>query len=408
MSGAGGGAPGGRERPLTSVVVPAYNEAVVLMQSLTTLYEYLSAHGDDYRFELIVVDDGSTDETGEIAEAFARHRPEVVVLHHAVNFNLGQALRYGFSVSRGDYVVAVDCDLSYGPEHIGLLLDALRGQHAKVAIASPYMKGGRVTGVPWRRRVMSRGINRILSGAAHGRLTTVTGMVRAYDGPFLRSLNLKAMGTDLNAEILYKAQVLRARIVEVPAHLDWAGVRERAPSRRSSLRMGDTTKQYLFMGFIFRPRLYFVVPGLLLLVLAVWTLGSVGLEVLRHYMDDTGGIDPRLSRAFAHVFDERPHSFVVGGFALLVAIQLISIGILSIQSKRYFEELFHLETRLLREQLGEVSGRVAGDATRGARDRAGALDDGRPPPGGTDEAGPQPPASERTAAADRADALPSP
>ncbi len=193
--------------------------------------------------------------------------------------------------------------------------------------------------------------------------------------------------------------MLRARIVEIPAHLDWATVQSRAPERRSSIRVGDTTKQYLFMGFIFRPLAFFVIPGLILLFLAIWTLGSVGVEIMRHYVNDNGGIDPRLSRAFADVFDARPYSFVVGGFALLVSIQLMSIGILAIQNKRYFEEMFHLGTRLLREQLGEVSPRTMATA-------APVVDSVSAPPAGP--ATVQEPSSERIAATADIEALPSP
>ena len=62
-------------RPLVSVVVPAYNEALKLMGSLTAIYAYLGTLHDRYRFELLVVDDGSTDETGDIADAFAKTHP---------------------------------------------------------------------------------------------------------------------------------------------------------------------------------------------------------------------------------------------------------------------------------------------------------------------------------------------
>ena len=64
------------------------------------------------------------------------------VLHHLTNFGLGQALRFGFGHCRGDYVVTLDMDLSYAPEHIGALLERIRARGAKVVVASPYMKGG--------------------------------------------------------------------------------------------------------------------------------------------------------------------------------------------------------------------------------------------------------------------------
>ncbi len=179
------------ERPFVSVVVPAYNEALILMQSLTELYAYLSALSDTYEWELVIVNDGSQDETGAIADAFAASRAEVRVLHHAVNFRLGQALRYAFNTCQGDYVVTIDCDLSYAPEHIGLLLQRLRDDHAKIAVASPYMKGGETTGIPFGRRVLSRGANRFLSVASGGQLSPRTGMVRADDRPFLSSLSLR-------------------------------------------------------------------------------------------------------------------------------------------------------------------------------------------------------------------------
>ena len=87
---------------------------------------------------------------------------------------------------------------------------------------------------------MSRSVNRILAGPRRGTSTTVTGMVRAYDRPFLSSLDLKAVGPEINTEILYKAQILRARIVEIPAHLDWSGQTERIEKRRRP-RSGSRT-----------------------------------------------------------------------------------------------------------------------------------------------------------------------
>ena len=361
----------GPPRPLVSVVVPAYDEALVIMRSLTEIYGYLRSLDERYRFELIVVNDGSSDETGEIAELFARTRPEVRVLHHPSNFRIGQALRYGFSQSKGDYVVAFDADLSYGTEHIGAMLEPLIAHQAKVVIASPYMKEGRTSGIPWRRRWMSKAVNRMLSATTQGHVATVTGMVRAYDGRFIRSLNTKAMGPEINTEILYKAQILRARVKEVPAHLDWSGQGERMKLRKVSLRVSTTSKLLMFASFLFRPIVFFLVPGVLLGLVATWTLGSVFLSVVRHYRElHTGGFDPRLTGAFAQTWQERPQSFIVGGITLMLATQLITLGLLATQAKRYFEELFHLGSSVLRRI--ELTPRVHEEV---ARDDAGEPDD---------------------------------
>ncbi len=337
------------ERPLLSLVVPAYNEALMLAGSLSTLYAYLESLVDWYRFELVVVNDGSDDATGAIAESFAVGRPEVRVLHNPVNFRLGEALRRGISVSRGDYVVTFDSDLSYDPEHIGRMVDALRARHARIVVASPYAKGGQTSAVPFGRELMSRAANKILAVTSAHDVTTVTGMVRAYDGPFVRSLNLKSVGPEINAEILYKAQVLRARVVEIPAHLDWRQQTERMAVRRVSLKVSATSKLLLFAGFLFRPLAFFVVPGLVLMLVALWTLGSLTLNVLHEFGAATGTLDGRLTAAFSETWNGRPQSFVVGGIAFVVAVQLLSLGVLATQAKRYFEELFHLQTQTVRK-----------------------------------------------------------
>jgi hypothetical protein len=198
-------------------------------------------------------------------------------------------------------------------------------------------------------------------------------MVRAYDGALIRSLNTKAMGPEINTEILYKAQILRAKVVEVPAHLDWTGQQERMATRRVSLRVSTTSKLLMFASFLFRPIVFFFVPGLLLGVVASWTLGSVLLSVIERYQGlHTGGFDARLTRAFADTWLERPQSFIIGGVTLLLAVQLITLGLLVTQAKRYFEELFHLGSSVLRRVdivrrqqesvMKEVSGVDAGSS----------------------------------------------
>ena len=176
-----------QQRPLVSVVLPAFNEAAILREHLEILCRYLETEQDAFDWELVIVNDGSADDTGPIAEEFARDRDNVLVVHHQINYGLGQALRYGMSRTRGDYIVTMDIDLSYSPDHIPRLVDALRNSRAKLVLASPYMKGGRISNVPWLRKVLSICANRFLSIVAHGRLSTLTCMVRGYDGKFGQS-----------------------------------------------------------------------------------------------------------------------------------------------------------------------------------------------------------------------------
>ena len=332
------------QRPLVSIVVPAFNEAAIITENLGEIASYLETLEHRFRWELIVVNDGSTDETGMLINEFAASRPNVVALHHAINFQLGQALRYAFNNARGDYIVTFDADLSYSPDHIGRLLDEITESTAKVVIASPYMDGGRTTNVPWLRRWLSRGANRILSATAKGRLTTITGMVRAYDARFLRSLNLKTVDAEINPEIIYKAQILRAHIVEIPAHLDWTFRQTGGKRRKSGVRIRRSVSSSTFSAFLSRPFIFFIIPGLIVLALATYALAWGAFHVGSAW-PDTGN----LSDALAAAFDERPHTFIVGGIGLIVAIQLLSLGFIAVQNKRYFEELFHLGTSISRQ-----------------------------------------------------------
>jgi glycosyltransferase involved in cell wall biosynthesis len=348
------------ERPLLTVIVPAYNEESIIQRSLSAICEYLAALETEYRWELIVVNDGSTDATGEIAESFASKRDHVIVLHHKFNFRLGQALRFAFNRSRGDYVVVMDIDLSYSPDHIGRMLSRMKQTGAKIVIASPYAKGGKVSNVPWARKLLSFWANRFLAmtvakDSQSDKLTTITGMVRAYDGKFLRRLTLKSMDVEINPEIIYKAKILRARIMECPAHLDWKPAPETgSPTirRRSSLRVARSMVHHILSGYIFRPFMFFIVPGAVIFTLSLYPLTWTVLHAIREYHrieNPTLSFDYRLSEAIGAAFRTSPHSFIVGGIALLVAIQLVSLGLLSLQKKRYFEELYYLNTTIHRD-----------------------------------------------------------
>src|SRR3712207_2724544 len=136
-------------------------------------------------------------------------------------------MRTGISASGGDVVITVDCDLSYSVSVVERLLDTWLASRPHIVMASPYMPGGRTEQIPHALETRSRVANRFLGWTAYHDLKTLTGMVRAYDGPFIRSLPLKAEGADIMVEIVYKAQVLRARIEEIPATLSWAGLETR-------------------------------------------------------------------------------------------------------------------------------------------------------------------------------------
>jgi len=346
-----------------SVVIPSYNEAASLARNLDEIFGYLTSLSDRYRFEVLIVNDGSRDNTAEVAEAAAQRFANLRVVHHPSNFGIGQALRSGFALSRGDYIVTMDADLSYAPKTIGEMLSAIVTQRAKLVLASAYMPGGRVTAVPRDRHLYSRVGNWLMARMDGGRFSTYTCMVRAYDGPFIRSMEPRALGMGIMPEIIYKTLILGGRIVEIPAHLDWtlqaqdasaAKAAGTAPGRRSSMRVIGHMVSTSVSTFLFRPFMLMLVPGVVLLLFATyvdfWLVYDLVAALTR-----AGS----LAEAATLVYRERPATLLIGPMATLLAIQLISLGAISIQSKRYYEESY-FQTVRLRRQLERIEAAVQG------------------------------------------------
>lgn len=342
----------GSSDPRVSVVVPAYNEAPRLYENLEVLYDHLTE--GPYSFELVIVDDGSGDDTATEALRFAVSHDDVRVVSHRFNFGLGQAMKTGFRAATGAILVTFDADLSYSPDHIDRLVETLETTGASVVVASPYLAGGTVTGVPRMRALMSKWANRILQRLSLHHISTVTGMVRAYDSAFINGLSLKSMDNQINAEIIYKATLLRRTIIEIPANLVWTRDEEETKTRRGSMRFVTMIIDSLFSGFIFRPFTFFIVPGVILLLMALYALGWAAWHVISFLPEHSGSFVWIITEATGDAFGLSPHSFVIGGIALIVAFQLISIGIISAQNKRYFEELWYQGTWMAQKQ-GELS-----------------------------------------------------
>ncbi len=334
------------KEPLISIILPCYNEEAILKKHVDVIINYLESN-IKYEWEIVIINDGSADKTGEIADNIENNYSNIKVIHHPTNLNLGNALQTGFRNSKGDIIVVMDVDLSYSVEHIKRMVDKMIETSCDMVLASPYMKGGKVTDVPFLRKIMSLFLNRFMRSTSKSGFHTFTGMTRAYRADFIQSVNLKAADYEINPEIMYKAVILRARIKEIPAHLDWTEQNKFADKRTSSIRIFRGFFSGLMAAFIFRPYFFFIRVGSILMVLSmfllIWllvdTLGDLDL-----FLSTGNSAYNSFSLSLAKQFGDNPHSFFVGGITFLAAIQFLSLGFLSLQSKRYFEELFHLGT----------------------------------------------------------------
>jgi glycosyltransferase involved in cell wall biosynthesis len=335
-------------KPFISIILPCYNEEAILKQNLNSIINYLESKNEKYRWEIVLVDDGSKDQTGKIVDDFESLYENIRVIHHPTNLNLGNALKTGFKNAKGDIMVVMDIDLSYSSDHIEKLVDKLIETTSDIVIASPYMQGGKVTAVPFLRKIMSVTVNRLMRFAAQDKYYTYTSMVRAYRSTFIRTLNLKTKDYEVNPEILYKGMILRARIVEIPAHLDWTEQNKFKGKRTSSIRMIKGLFSGIMTSFIFRPYIFFLVVGSFLMLLSMYELVWLLYDTL-YDMSQKMALEPSFSTSLAAQFRKNPQSFILGGITFIASIQILSLGFLSLQSKRYFEELFHLGTSLKKQ-----------------------------------------------------------
>ena len=195
-----------------SVVIPAFNEASRLGDSLERLLPYLERRGRT--FEVIVVDDGSADATVDVARDFA-HRG-VFVLELARNRGKGAALRHGVVASSGSQVLLCDADLSTPIEELDRLEPHLR--QAKLVLGSRDVEGARVgLHQPWHRELMGKAFNLLIRTLGIGKFHDTQCGFKLMDGLAARELfpllTIDRFAYDV--ELVWEAQRRGWRIAEV-------------------------------------------------------------------------------------------------------------------------------------------------------------------------------------------------
>ena len=217
--------------PRIVVVLPALNEGAVIQRLLLEIHTVLNDAGfTDHRF--IVVDDGSTDNTGALVRAMAGDIP-VTLLVHEQNEGLGRALRTGLvgaarDLAPDDIVLTTEAD---GTQPAAILPDLVRAVQdgADFVVATPFVDEEGFRGVPWHRRLLSRGANLLYSilFPIHT-LHDYTNLVRAFRGTIvLRAIErygteglVVRRGFESVPELILKLRPLLPRIRELPLVID--------------------------------------------------------------------------------------------------------------------------------------------------------------------------------------------
>ena len=188
-----------------------YNEEGNIEQAVTSALAVLAGLSDQY--EVIVVNDGGRDRTGEIADRMAAANPRVRVVHHSVNRGYGAALRSGLAAARYPLVVLADGDNQFDLNELPVLLRSV----AKSDIASGYRIARRD---PAFRRLYAVMYNQAVRLLFSVPVRDVNCGFKVYRRPLVERLlpQLRSTGALINVEMLARARKLGATVTEVGVH----------------------------------------------------------------------------------------------------------------------------------------------------------------------------------------------
>jgi glycosyltransferase involved in cell wall biosynthesis len=276
----------------TTVVLPAYNEGAALPNVLRDLHEQLP---DDY--EVLVVDDGSTDDTAAVAE-----RGPCRLVRHRTNRGKGVAIRTGIAEASGDYVVIMDADATYPVAAIEQLVEHLD--------ENDLVRGSRdssAANMPTVNRLGNWFFNKLFA-IAHGLESGdhLSGLYALRRDSF-RRLRLEARGFDIETEIGIKAQARGLRVAEIPIeYLPRVGEKKLSPWRDGLRILG----RVIVLLLIYKPWVSFILPGILLLAISLG--GAIALSI---------------GNVHTPYFGLSLNSFIVATLGILAAFQLVVFGV---------------------------------------------------------------------------------
>jgi glycosyltransferase involved in cell wall biosynthesis len=315
-----------------SVVCPFYNEAAILEGAIEHMLGCLATLEDDW--ELIVVNDGSRDDSLHIARGMEARSPRLRVLSYPHNQGRGYALRTGIAAARGEIVVTTEVDCSWGDDIVHRIAREFRAHpQADMVVASPNLQGGGYRNVPGRRVAISRLGNTLLRFTSSTKLTMYTGMTRGYRRERFLELPIDENEKEFHLDVARKAFAFNFRIREVPAVLEWKShrlVKQEGAARKSSSRIPKLMRTHLLFSLAAAPFRYLFPLALL--------IGLAGLAFF--------------AGAVRNLFTDEPSAFyaLMAMALFLFAFLMLGLAILAHQGLDLLQNIWRLRSELLRSR----------------------------------------------------------
>ncbi len=199
------------------VILPTYNE----IGNLAPMVEAILSQGD--MFDVLVIDDGSPDGTGLLADHLKEtHSERLEVIHRQGKLGLATAYLTGFryGLQRGyEFLFEMDADFSHNPEYLPHFIETMQREGADVVLGSRYVAGGGAVRWPWYRKLISRGGSFYASKMLGVSVRDLTGGFKCFRSSVLEALKLdsiQASGYGFQIEMTYRAIEAGFKVVEMP------------------------------------------------------------------------------------------------------------------------------------------------------------------------------------------------
>ncbi|MDH4174589.1 MAG: glycosyltransferase family 2 protein [Betaproteobacteria bacterium] len=197
--------------PCLSVVMPAYNEEPTLRRSVEAVLTRAA-----YLLEIVLVNDGSSDRTGAIADQLAAEDARVRVIHQPRNMGKTAALKTGFAASRGEIVIVQDADLEYDPAEIEDIIDPIRRGVADVVYGSRFLVRKTARVLYFYHYLANKSLTFLSNVCTNLNMTDVETCYKAFRGDIIRNMTITSAGFGFEIEVTAKIAKLKCRIYEVP------------------------------------------------------------------------------------------------------------------------------------------------------------------------------------------------
>ena len=194
-----------------SIIIPVYNEQSTLAEIVGLVH---SVELDDLEKEIIISNDGSTDNTSRIIEQLCQKYPEIKSYASPTNLGKGAAVRLGIAISTGDLIVIQDADLELNPGDYPALLQPLIANQAEVVYGSRFLNS--TVKVPRMSRLANRLLTILTNLLFHGHLSDMETAYKMFRREALQGIKLRCVRFDFEPEITARFLLKGYKIKEVP------------------------------------------------------------------------------------------------------------------------------------------------------------------------------------------------